>query len=119
MKTLNTVLVSAFLGVALYAAVDVSGTWEIDANFDDGNLGGAGFDCVVKQAADHLTGRCSGGSASLTGEIDGQTMTWRVSNGEQPPAVTTFTGTLNAAGTSVQGRFTAGGKGGTFSATKS
>src|SRR5262245_30188118 len=33
MKTLGTILVSVLVGVSVHAAVDVSGTWEIDATF--------------------------------------------------------------------------------------
>jgi hypothetical protein len=103
---------------SLYAAADVSGKWEIEASFEDPSIEAGGFDCVVKQEGERLTGMCSDGTASLDGEIDGQKITWRVSNGAQPPAVTTFIGTLNASGTVIEGRFTSGTRGGRFAAAK-
>jgi hypothetical protein len=117
---LSTALVSGLVVASLYAANDISGKWEIEGTFDDSTLprGGGGFDCVLKQAADRLTGSCSGGSASLAGEIDGQRITWRVSNSEDPPFTTTFSGTLDAVGTSIEGRFMAGENAGSFRAAK-
>jgi len=35
--------------------------------------------------------------------IDGQEITWRVSNGAEPPVTTTFVGTLNQSGTAIEG----------------
>jgi hypothetical protein len=117
MKSL-TLMLTVLLGAALAGAIDISGTWEVEANFDDPSIGAGGFDCVVKQDGERLTGTCSGGTASLEGQIDGQKITWRVSNGAQPPVTTTLSGTLNQSGTSIEGRFSTGGNGGTFAATK-
>jgi hypothetical protein len=117
-KRLLTALAASFVMASLYAAADASGKWEIEAIFDEPDIEAGGFDCVVKQQAQRLTGTCSDGSASLDGEIDGQRVTWRVSNREQPPVTTTFIGTLNAAGTAIEGRFSSGTRGGTFTAAK-
>jgi hypothetical protein len=118
MKTLSTMMLAAFMLVALSASTDISGKWEVEANFDDPKIEAGGFDCVVKQEGERLTGTCSDGTASLDGKIDGQQITWRVSNGAKPPAITTFTGILNASGTAIEGKFTSGTRGGTFSAAK-
>jgi hypothetical protein len=118
MKTLSTMVLTAFTLAALSAATDISGKWEVEANFDDPSIEAGGFDCVVKQEGERLTGRCSDGTASLDGEIDGQTIAWRISNGAQPPAITTFTGTLNTSGTVIQGRFSSGTRAGRFAAAK-
>ena|SRR5262245_43233726 len=118
MRTSGVTLVATCVMVMVVVAADVSGTWEIDATFDDTSVEGGGFDCIVKQADGRMTGTCSDGTASLVGEIDGQQVTWRVSNAAKPPTTTTFTGTLNTAGSGIQGRFTVGGKGGTFRAAK-
>ena len=118
MKKLIVTLVTAVAVAIVYAAVDLSGTWEIDATFDDVSLAGGGFDCVIKQSSEKLTGNCSDGSASLAGEIDGQKVAWRVSNAASPPVVTTFSGTLNESGKSIEGRFTVGNRGGSFRADK-
>ncbi|HEX7793902.1 MAG TPA: hypothetical protein VF456_06100 [Vicinamibacterales bacterium] len=108
---LSTVIASLLIVGSLYAATDVSGRWEVEATFDDPSLAAGGFECVFKQAAERLTGSCSDGTALLTGEVEGQTITWRA-------AITTFTGTLSAVGTSIEGRFSAGGNDGTFRAAK-
>ena len=117
-KTTSAMLLSVLMLAALSAATDISGKWEVEANFDDPSIGAGGFDCVLKQEGERLTGMCSDGTASLDGEIDGQKITWRVSNGAQPPAITTFTGILNASGTAIEGRFASGTRGGTFTAAK-
>ena len=118
MKALSAMMWTLFMLASLSAAIDISGKWEVEANFDDPNSGGGGFDCVVKQQAKRLTGTCSDGSASLDGEIDGQKVTWRVSNSAHPPDMTTFTGTLNGSGTAIEGRFSIGTKRGSFTAAK-
>lgn len=112
MKKLCLALFMGLTVVVLAATLDLTGNWEVEANFDDGGLGGGGFDCVFKQDAEQLTGTCSGGEAPLTGEVKGQTVRWKV-------AVATYTGTVNEAGTSIEGRFLAEGKGGSFYASKS
>ena len=112
MTKLWFVLFAGFTVVVLSATVNLTGEWEVDGNFDDSSLGGGGFDCVFKQDAEQLTGTCSGGEAPLTGEVNGQTVRWKV-------AVATYTGTVNEAGTSIEGRFLAEGKGGSFYASKS
>jgi len=118
MKKVIVTLVTAAAVAMVYAAVDVSGTWEIEATFDDVSLAGGGFDCVIKQSSETLSGSCSDGSASLAGEIDGQKIVWRVSGADNPPVVTTFSGTLNESGKSIEGRFTAGSRGGSFRADR-
>src|SRR5215510_13540470 len=117
MKAVSTALAAAFLGVTLYAAADVSGTWEVEGTFDDGIEAG-GFDCVIKQAAEKLTGDCSGGSAPLAGEVDGQKVVWRVGHSDNSSGVTTFSGTVDEPGRVIEGRFTAGSNGGSFRAGK-
>ena len=117
MKALSTALASALLGVALYAVVDVSGTWEVEGTFDDG-LEAGGFDCVVRQTAEKLTGDCSGGSAPMAGEVDGQKVVWRIGHSDKSAGVTTFSGTVDQSGRVIEGRFTAGSKSGSFRAGK-
>jgi hypothetical protein len=118
MRKISVMLLTFFMVAVLAAAPDISGTWDVEANFDDPSSGAGGFDCVVRQNAERLTGTCSEGTAALAGEIDGQKVTWRVSNMAQPPVVTTFTGALNASGTAIEGRFNTGAKGGSFTAAK-
>jgi hypothetical protein len=117
MKLMVAALFAGLALVALAGASDVTGIWEVDASFDDVRMAGGGFDCAFKQSGDQLTGACSDGSAPLTGEVKGQTATWRISAGN-PPQTTTFTGTIDEAGRSMKGRFTTGQTGGTFTASK-
>jgi hypothetical protein len=118
MKRLVVTLVMALLMVAATIATDLTGSWEIEASFDD-NTEVGGFDCAFTQTANRISGKCSGGTASLTGAVDGKIVTWRVSSASNPPVTTVFTGTLNATDTRIDGRFTVGDKGGQFIAAKS
>jgi hypothetical protein len=113
------VLFAAFAIVAALGAADISGTWEVEATFDDSKLAGGGFDCLFKQVADKLTGNCSDGTASVAGDVAGQSITWRLSAAAGTSVTTTFTGTLNDAGTRIEGRFQRGDQGGRFIAAKS
>jgi hypothetical protein len=85
----------------LAAAAEVSGRWEVESSFDD-----------------RLTGSCSDGTASLTGEVDGQLITWRLSNVARSSSAIIFTGTINDAGNRIDGRFTSGDQAGRFVAAK-
>ena len=117
MRTLIVPPFTALLFVGLVAAADITGNWEIEATFDDSSIPGGGFDCALKQQGEQLTGSCSQGSASATGEVKGQNVTWRLQgsgNSDGP----TFTGTVDDAGTSMKGRFNIGGKVGQFTAAK-
>ena len=96
-------------------AVDLSGRWEIDADFDDASLSGGGFDCVFKQEGDRLTGSCQ--DIPLTGEVKEANVKWQIRAG-QTQDVITYTGTVNEAGTRINGRFSMAGKGGRFTASK-
>ena len=58
--------------VVLAAALNLTGEWDVEANFDDRSLAGGGFDCTFRQDGEQLTGTCSGGSAQLTGQVKGQ-----------------------------------------------
>ena len=102
--------------VALVAATDLSGRWEVQADFDDSNISGGGFDCALKQDGNQLTGNCSEGTASLTGKVTGQDVSWRV-KGRNAEAIT-FTGTIDEAGTTIRGRFAIGDKAGGFTAVR-
>ena len=89
----------------------------VEAAFDDSSVEGGGFDCAFKQQGEQLTGNCSGGTASVTGEVMGRNVSWRLQGAANSNALT-FTGTLDEAGTGIKGHFTIAGKGGQFSAVK-
>ena len=107
MKKLYPALFTGLTVVVLTATLDLTGNWEVEANFDDSSLSGGGFDCAFKQDGEQLTGTCSDGSAQLTGES------------ALKMKEVTYTGTVNETGTSIKGRFTIAGKGGSFTALKS
>jgi len=111
-KKLCLALLTGLTAVVLTATLDLTGNWEVEANFDDSSLSAGGFDCALKQDGEQLTGTCSGGSAQLTGELKGQNVSWKMKE-------VTYVGTVNETGTSMRGRFTINGQGGSFTALKS
>ena len=117
MKKLVVLLFPSLAFVVLVAAADITGNWEVEATFEDSSTGGGGFDCVFKQQGEQLTGSCSGGTASVTGEVKGQNVTWRLRGAANSDALT-FTGTVDEAGTGIKGHFTIDGKAGQFTAVK-
>jgi len=110
-------VVGIFVVALAATTANVTGTWEIEATFDDSSVSGGGFDCAFKQDGERLTGSCSGGTAPLTGEVQAQNITWQLKAGVTQEAVT-FTGVVDEAGASMKGRFTIGGTGGRFTALK-
>src|SRR2546430_6376139 len=108
-KKLCLALFTGLTAVVLTATLDLTGNWEVEADFDDSSLSGGGFDCAFRQDGQQLTGTCSGGSAQLTGELKGQNVSWKIQ-------AVTYTGTANETWTSMRGRFTIDGKGGSFTA---
>jgi len=117
MKNLSVTLFATLAVGVLIAAANVTGTWELESTFDDPKLADArsGFDCVLKQNGEQVTGKCSAGTAVMTGDVKGQTVTLRLSELKPP---TTFTGTLDKAGMRLQGTFVVGDKHGRFTAVK-
>jgi len=111
-KKLCLALLTGLTAVVLTATLDLTGKWEVEANFDDSSLSGGGFDCAFRQDGEQSTGTCSDGTAQLTGELKGQNVRWEMN-------AVTYTGTVNETGTSIKGRFTIAGKGGSFAALKS
>jgi hypothetical protein len=89
------------MGIALLvlgATADMTGTWALDATFDDPGLGGGEADCTFKQSGEQLMGNCNG--TALTGEVTGQHVRWQLQVG-RPPQTTIYTGTVDNAGTKV------------------
>jgi hypothetical protein len=112
--------VSAIAIVVFVGASDLSGSWEVDVRFDDPAVEGGQVDCAIKQDGEQLTGTCSDGTARLTGDVRGRDIRWRIGSHDTSTASGhTFTGTVDESGTRIKGRFSAGGKDGTFSALKS
>lgn len=98
------------------AHTDISGRWELHADFDDRRTPGALANCTFTQDGERFSGKCE--DASLIGEIKGETVTWRLT-----PAGThdnmIFTGMLDDDDTVIVGRFSYAGRGdGSFLAVK-
>jgi hypothetical protein len=108
-------LVTGFALVVLGAAGNITGTWALDARFDDSSLGGDVADCAFKQEGEQLTGNCSG--TALKGEVKGQNIDWQLQVGS-PPQTTTYSGTVDEAGAHINGTFILAGKSGRFTASK-
>ena len=103
--------------VVLAAAVNLTGRWALEANFDDISTPGGGFDCAFKQDGEQLTGTCADGAAPVTGELKGQNVSWKMKAGGTQETIT-YTGIVDDAGTRIKGRFTMAGNAGSFTASK-
>jgi hypothetical protein len=104
----------ALLAVSVRA--DITARWELHADFDDRRIPGASGDCTFRQDGERLSGRCE--DATLTGEIKGETVTWRLTPAGTHDSMI-FTGMLDDDDTVIVGRFTYPGKGsGSFLAVK-
>jgi hypothetical protein len=112
---IGLVVVAALALVAVAAPPDVSGNWDIEANFDDSTLAGGGFDCAFKQEGERLTGNCM--AVPLTGEVKGTRVGWQIKAGQTQQTIT-YTGAVNDTGTIINGRFSMADKGGRFTGSK-
>jgi len=88
---------------------DISGRWEVHADFDDRSIPGAIGDCVLKQVGQRLSGKCE--DATVTGEIKAETVTWQLTPARTHDTMT-FSGMLDDDDTVIIGRFRYPGKGG-------
>jgi len=100
---------------ALGALADVSGRWELHADFNDRTNPGAAAQCSVTQSGARLTGRCE--DATLAGTVEGRRVNWRLTL--RAGDVVTFTGMLDDEDPVILGTFSYPGKGdGSFLAIK-
>ena len=70
MTRLRMAVLTGMALVTLVAATDLSGRWQIEADFDDTNVPGGGFDCTLTQDGNRLAGTC--------GNRRGARLIWRV-----------------------------------------
>jgi len=101
----------------LAAAADLSGTWKLE-----GDVAGMHIDrtCAIKQADNKLSGSCKNqaSEATLTGAVEGQTVTWKYQADYQGIQVTVaFAGTMQSE-TAIAGSIDAEGAPGKFTAKK-
>lgn len=116
MVLMNTLRLAAGFALALgsAAAADASGVWKVT-----GDVAGNAVNptCTFKQEEKKISGDCkgeSGDAAQITGEVDGDKVTWTwVVQGY----TLVFTGTLDG-GSGMKGTFDVENTQGTFSAKK-
>src|SRR5437016_11341008 len=101
MKTVCLALFTGLTIVVLAAALDLTGKWTLEANFDDSSTPGGGFDCAFKQDGAQLTGTCADGAVQVTGELKGHDVSWKMKAGGTQETIT-YTGTVDDAGTSMK-----------------
>jgi hypothetical protein len=106
-----------FVVVSGAAASDISGKWTVDVNYDSSSISGGAINCVFKQEGEQLTGNCDD-VVTLTGEVKEQDVTFTIRSKDTPPWTTTFTGTVNEAGTAISGTFRFTDERGHFTASK-
>jgi hypothetical protein len=95
------VLIAVSIFCASLEAADTSGAWtlRLDPNF----TGYAqSVDCVFKQDGQKLTITCESGTP-MTGEVNGQRVTWQFKTGADRELTATHTGELDAKGTTITG----------------
>lgn len=113
---------AAFAALITSEAGSLSGDWSLTMNPDFKDNPNVVSACVFRQSGTKLTVRCGTGS-ELAGSVKGRTVTWgfRPKNGEKYPSAT-MTGTVNEAGTAINGTWhlsiVGGDKRGAFSAAK-
>jgi hypothetical protein len=83
------------------AAADTSGTWtlRLDPNFSGHQQS---VICTFKQDGQKLTVNCEDG-APMSGEVNGQTVTWQFKTGPDEKLTAIQTGELDARGTTITG----------------
>src|SRR5260370_38748019 len=105
----------AFTAVALFAASDLTGTWNAKVEVG-GQSGSPTF--VLKQDGEKLTGTYSGafGDAALKGTVKGSEVVWDF---EASGAQIHYAGKVSADGARIEGTVDYGGQAsGTFTATR-
>ena len=113
-RVLTPLLFVALLGVQV-AAVDLTGDWTLELNPDFGGTDDT-VGCVFKQDGAALTANCGG--AAVSGSVDGQTVTLRVTTGAKGELTATFIGTLDQSGGKITGTWQLGERSGNFTAIK-
>ncbi len=114
MKTTALALFAVTLFALPLAAADVSGSWTLNGDVVGNPVN---MKCNFKQTGTNIAGTCSGdaGSIQTTGAVTGDS----VSFGHSVQSYDlTYTGKLDAAGTTMQGDIAVAGVTGTFSAKK-
>ena len=82
------------------AAADLSGRWTLALHPDFGGVDDT-IPCTLREDGTALTLDCGG--PPMTGSLDGQTVTLKITTGTKNEIPVTFIGTLDGAGTTITG----------------
>ncbi len=102
MKNIVVALIALPLLTAVLGAADLSGVWTLYFNPDFGGEQGQSADCTFKQNGTNLTIQCGSG-APITGEVNGQKVTFRVPTGLHDELTATFVADLDRQATTLNG----------------
>ena len=111
---LTLFIVLPIVGVA---AADTTGNWAIEVTYDNPRVSGGTINCALKQEGRQLSGYC-GDVVTLSGEVKGENVGFIMRSKDTPPWTTTFTGSVNEAGTVIAGTFRFTDQRGRFTASK-
>ena len=100
MKKLVVLLAWSVFWTSL-AAADATGAWtlRLDPDFSGHPQS---VDCTFKQDGQKLTITCEGGTP-ITGSVDGRKVSWQFKTGPEEKLTATYTGALDAKGTTITG----------------
>jgi hypothetical protein len=117
MQRLFLAAFAATILVTTAAAADLSGSWTLTGDVVGNPIS---MKCAFTQAGATLSGTCTGGDGSTqtTGSVADGRVTFRHNVNRGQVYEVTYTGTLDAAGTSMKGEIAVMGVSGTFSAIK-
>jgi len=117
MRKALLIAVSGFVLVLPAAAANISGTWTINGDVVGNPIS---MKCAFTQDGMKISGTCTGalGSTATTGSIAENKVTFQHTVEREQVYQLTYSGTLDAAGTSMQGEIAVAGVTGTFSGAK-
>lgn len=86
---------------AVLTAADLSGAWTLNLDPDFGGNPDS-VECTFKQDGNHLNIQCGSGSP-ITGEVDGQKVTFQFPTGQHNELTATFVGDLDQSAKMMKG----------------
>jgi hypothetical protein len=99
------------------AAGALDGDWALGIRYDDRSISGGTIRCALQQDREQLTGTCDT-VVTVTGEVQGDNVSFTIHAGGNHPWTTTLTGRLDETRTAMTGTFVFADKRGHFTASK-
>lgn len=114
---MKTIIFAAFVFALPMAAADISGSWTVSGDVVGNPVN---MTCTFTQDGPKVTGTCGGqmGTSQASGNVADNRVTFQHTVDAGQTYELTYTGTLDATGTSMKGEIAVAGVSGTFSATK-